>query len=92
MTFLFCILLANYYFLYKSFDSKEKGEINRSHEYNRAYTVVQVVLTTAINCILIYSVNRIRKVIKSKDYMDPNEKFAFIHMVNFFLDSVGNLV
>ena len=40
MTFLFCILLANYYFLYKSFDSKEKGQINQSHDYNRAYTVV----------------------------------------------------
>ena len=51
-----------------------------------------MVLTTAINGILIYSVNRIRNVIKSKDYMDPNERFAFIHMVNFFLDSIFNLI
>ena len=60
--------------------------------YNEAYTVVQVVLTTAINCILIYSVSRIRNIIKSKDYMDPNEKFAFAHMVNFLLDSIFKLV
>ena len=51
-----------------------------------------MVLTTAINSILIYSVVRIRNIIKSKDYMDPNEKFAFVHMVNFLLDSIFKLV
>ena len=49
-------------------------------------------LTILINIILMYSVNRIRNTIKSKEYIDPNEKFIFTHMINFFIASVLKLV
>ena len=92
MSFLIFILLGKYYIEYSSFNYNNEGEIELGLKYSKAYIAISVAESICNNCILIYSVHRIRSIIMSKDYIDPNEKFAFIHMINFFIDSILQVI
>ena len=91
MTVMFALLLGNYYLFYQSLNNKQ-SDPDMSVTYSKANTCVSVTLTVFINAVLMYSVNKIRNIIKSKEFIDPNEKFILIHLINFFIASIFQVI
>ena len=88
MLFLFCWLSINNWLLFESLLQGNEGQLYDASRFYLIYLLNNVVLTIFFNVMLIYGVNSIRRTLRNRESIIPNEKLVNIHIFNFVSNSV----